>query len=749
MSLQVTQANPTQAISGVTSAQPNQTISGVTSANPGNISGVQSSPTGNNYNPQGSPSLGIQPAATTSTVMPNTQSAGQATQPAATSGSGAFSFMDGSGFNAQGNYNPAPTPSNNGSANSTPGMDANGNPLKSGEDMNITASPIDTVTPSTSMGQGPSNSDVMSAFQDNLDKQNQLISQLQQLGTVPQSEKDLQAQNAADAAQVTALGFQEQGLYNPGNQTIALPFLTGQAQNQMVSAQLKQTVDAAMLNYAQGNREFAFNSLKTVYDASRQNLLDTLQVYTQTAPQNITTTYNPLTGDITGTFRNPITGKESSGIVGNAGKQKNYTDSYMTSIAGIPYFVGVKQDGTIDKIPVVDTNGNATGTNSSLPTFQSSGDSTPTATSTPNGLLTNWTGNSNNNVTSPYGQAVAQTYQTLTGNKLTNGTSTQELIQNIPALANGIAVAEGWNNPNSSQHALNNPGNIIWDGQPNATPQVVQTSSGPRTFAKFNTEQDGWNAEYNLLAKKLGATQSSSATNGTIVSQNPNIQNAITKISNFAAPYGQAIAGAVQKTSFGHYFVDTTQLSSDASTVAQNFVPTLSNSLIKAYGPDITQNIKSINTTMSSLGNMESLIQGLPSDPMDPQRAINYIKANFGSDPTLARLQESWQAILPDLQAQIGSQGISRLATGFLSNPQLSIVPSVTSIRGVAQAMIDQTKQLMGNRENVIFGGPPPPDINGYIQNLTSPAQQANDAYLNFANQFLGSTPPSSLLTAK
>lgn len=242
------------------------------------------------------------------------------------------------------------------------GYDSGGNPYLFGNYAQSTQSAPDiqapnpdSTTPSTSLGTSPTNSDIALRLQKHLDSLDTMFSNLSSLGTVPQSEIDLQNKVASDQAAMTGLGYQAQGLWNPDNQTIALPFLTGQAQSKMVSAGLQTSIDQAALAYAQGNRQFAFNSAKDIYNAARNNLQDTLNIYTQTAPQNLATNYNPSTGALNAVMRNPLTGEQYTASLGNIGAQRSFTS---TNIATDPYnggaltFVGTTADGQIVSYPL-------------------------------------------------------------------------------------------------------------------------------------------------------------------------------------------------------------------------------------------------------------------------------------------------------------------------------------------------------------------------------------------------------------
>jgi DnaJ-domain-containing protein 1 len=67
-------------------------------------------------------------------------------------------------------------------------------------------------------------------------------------------------------------------------------------------------------------------------------------------------------------------------------------------------------------------------------------------------------------------------------------------------LAEAMAIFEGWNNRMSRARRNNNPGNLKW------SPYAIGYDEDG--FAKFATEQDGWDAFiWDLLQKKLGNTR--------------------------------------------------------------------------------------------------------------------------------------------------------------------------------------------------------------------------------------------------
>lgn len=73
-------------------------------------------------------------------------------------------------------------------------------------------------------------------------------------------------------------------------------------------------------------------------------------------------------------------------------------------------------------------------------------------------------------------------------------------------LAKAIARFEGWDHQESVARRLNNPGNLMFAGQPGATPGKVTGADGKiRNYAKFSTEEQGWAAldrQLKLYAKR-------------------------------------------------------------------------------------------------------------------------------------------------------------------------------------------------------------------------------------------------------
>ncbi len=213
----------------------------------------------------------------------------------------------------------------------------------------ISAKAPENITPSSSLGSGANNGTINSKLTangnttDNIfnnlndlyNQQQQAAANIQSAGQVGQGElaaqgQVAQAQLGVGQANLSLQDLQAQagGAYNPsGNPDLA--FVTGAARNaefgaqrNVISAQLQQQLAQTNLAYQQGNRQVAFATASKVFDATRNNLSDMLNLYTSTAPKNINTNYNPATGNMTLTMQSPITG-ETFQKVNNIGPQQS------------------------------------------------------------------------------------------------------------------------------------------------------------------------------------------------------------------------------------------------------------------------------------------------------------------------------------------------------------------------------------------------------------------------------------------
>lgn len=686
MALQVITNPQTGTISGVQTAPSNlPQINGVVQASGGTIGGVSSSPSSSatNYNPQGLAQANPQPAAGVKTIMPNTTTA-QAINQTPTASSQTYKLGDGSVYNSSGQQVSGPTSTTGTSAtgySSTP----SGATVASGPTTLNTPTP-NTSQPSTSLTGDNSNTsygDIQTLLNQNLTNMNQLFSNLSQYSTVGSAEQAQQQKVASDQAAMTGLGYQAQGLYNPDNQSIALPFLTGQAQNKLVGAGIQSTLDQSVLNYMQGNRQFAFNSASTIFNASQQNLETALDAYTKTAPQNLSTNYNPTTGAVNAIMRNPLTGETYTASLGNIGAQKSFTSTNIQTdpLTGALTFVGTTSDGQIITQPISGNGSGGASITNPLQGSSGSGNYTQTsqpsaATSTVGGLLSNWTSGGTTQPGAGYQNAVYQTVSQLTGQKIDANTPTSTLVSNIPALSQGIAKAEGYGQANNVGTRINNPGNILWANQPNAT---AYTASNGYTYAKFNTEQDGWNAMNDLVAKKLGAVPTP-----TPQTQQQAIQSA-----------PPAIQSAIRNLQDGTPFIDGSQLTAAQIPMAQSFASQHSIPYVNSTDAD---KLNEISVTQNNLQDFSKLVNSGATSGGFLSRLSNTISgrlnASFGG--SLMQNYDSFRTVaLNSIQSLAGGTGSGlRLSQGEI-NQAIDNLPRYNDPTGVANTKLQVLTGLL------------------------------------------------------
>lgn len=579
--------NPTSGtISGVQTAPSSvPTISGVTSA-PSTAPLTVQPLSGSNYNPQATVTAPVvQPAATVKTVMPNTTTA-QNVNTTPTADSQTFKLGDGSVYNSSGQQISGPTGATAVGYSTTTG---GASQASGGTSLNT---PTPNITqPSTSLTGDTGYSDIQKMLSTNLDNLDKMFANLSKYATVPQTEMDQQAKVASDQAGMQALGYQAQGLYNPNNQAIDMPFLTGQAQNKLVGAGLQSTLDQSVLNYMQGNRQFAFNSASTIFDAAKTNLNTTLDAYAKMAPQNLSTNYNPSTGAVNAIMRNPLTGATYTADLGNIGAQHSFTSTNITTdpMTGSLTFVGTTSDGQVIQQPIGGGSSFNSGSNvNPLSGPTSSGNYTSTSApqqATMGALLSNWTSGGKTMPGAGYQGAVYQTFSQLTGQKIDANTPTSTLVSNIPALTQGIIKAE--NISASLVAATNNPTAILYANQVGAVPYHANNGY---TYAKFATMQDGINAANDLVARKLGATP-------TPPSASPTLQQTVQNMP-------PALQGAVRYLPDGTPYFNANQLTAGQIPMAQAQATRTGIPYVNATDSDKLQNISVTSDALSSLRNL-------------------------------------------------------------------------------------------------------------------------------------------------
>lgn len=231
-------------------------------------------------------------------------------------------------------------------------------------------------TNSSALGSAPvTNNDIQTLLQKNLDSQDAII---QQVVSAINDPAYAQAQSQALGAQQELSNFDtsvQGGMSNIMKKPIALEFQQGQEAALTRDSAFTRSSLANQANYYQNvltnantTRQQKIQAASFMYDASRNKLSDTVNLYKSTAPENIGTNYNPATGLLTATMRNPLTGAVSVQALGNIGAQKSYTTTNISQLPdGSTVFVGVDAMGNVTTQPLFDAAGQpvaATGNNS-------------------------------------------------------------------------------------------------------------------------------------------------------------------------------------------------------------------------------------------------------------------------------------------------------------------------------------------------------------------------------------------------
>lgn len=239
----------------------------------------------------------------------------------------------------------------------------------------------DNQTGSTTLGSQPvTNNDIQSILQKNLDSQDAIIQQVTSAMTDPAYAKaQMDAMNAGQAVSNNDVALQG-GMADVMKKPIGLEFQQGQEaaitrDNAFTRSSLVNQANyyQNVLNNANTTRQQKIQAASFMYDASRNKLSDTINLYKATAPENIGTNYNPATGLLTATMRNPLTGQVTVQPLGNIGAQKAYTTTNISQLPdGSTVFVGVDAMGNVTTHPLFDAGGQPVSTSGQSITTPSS-----------------------------------------------------------------------------------------------------------------------------------------------------------------------------------------------------------------------------------------------------------------------------------------------------------------------------------------------------------------------------------------
>ena len=401
-------------------------------------------------------------------------------------------------------------------------------------DTNITSNLSDLSTPA------PSSIDIQKLITDNTKAQEKIFSQIQGYFN-PTPEETLAQQKYTDLSnqfnqkqtdiEKKQLDYQDQmaklGI-QPGVSTSVASAQQAELARQgnielsrlgIESSALSRAQQVALqtIQSLQASRGQKLESAKFLYDANRNNLQTTLQLYQATAPQNIGTQVNERTGDVYALTKNPISGEVSMIKAGNIGAGNKaqldfgvigeYTDQYGTT---------QKQYGFIDKNTgkISSLSGGTQGSNLQV------GNNNWTISN----LLGNWVSGDANKEPG---------YASYVYNQLgvSKDTPLSDLVNRIPDVANAIANAEGWGKNGNVGTKINNPGNILWADWGKSYGATPYKSSNGYSYMQFPTQEAGFQAMHDLLAKKFGATKTD-ATNIPLFGLNKKLYDEGAKIAD-------------------------------------------------------------------------------------------------------------------------------------------------------------------------------------------------------------------------
>ncbi len=122
----------------------------------------------------------------------------------------------------------------------------------------------------------------------------------------------------------------------------------GQYKLNSKNIQLQTALD--VLQNLQTSRTAKLDAAKFVYDAKKNDLTDTINIYKTLAPENIGTQVDAATGNVYVLTKNPLTGQVVTQVAGNIGPSKAYQSSEIKidENTGDTVFYGVKPDGSIE-----------------------------------------------------------------------------------------------------------------------------------------------------------------------------------------------------------------------------------------------------------------------------------------------------------------------------------------------------------------------------------------------------------------
>lgn len=305
--------------------------------------------------------------------------------------------------------------------------------------------------------------------------------------------------------------------------------------------------------------------------------------------------------------------------------------------------------------------------------------------------------NTNTGSTSNNGNAIVQNTMQMMGAKQDMPVSQAISTLGINNIVNGLIGQEG----GSPKGVVNNPGNILFVGQPGATSSGVLATDSGKPFASFSTPQAGVTAVANLVngAAQKGANLSDfiasykGVTNSTPQPQN-NLDTQYQALIN-AAPI--QIKNGVKQLPDGTPYIDSSQVPSQFATVANAYSARTG---IRVLSSDDAKTIDSAKQAVANMAAQASLFSQLAPTGLGGKisNAFNRSIVGINDNNTgsmLKTYQDNRDNLLQQIRTLAGSSprlNANELNLAANSMPQLNGVVGMDTLKdGINKLVLTQT----------------------------------------------------------
>lgn len=619
-----------------------------------------------------------------------------------------------------------------------------GNNVQTNANQSFGGSDINSNTNSSNLGSTITNGDINSALNQNQTNETTLFNNLNNLFANQQNstaaiqqysqpgQQEIQQQGAVAQAQgqvgqqqlaINQLNEKAAGTFNPTGQPGIAPFLSGEAQNQLVgqqnqllSSQINQQVAQTMLAYTQGNRQAAYTGAVQLFDASHQNLADAITMYQAAAPKNINTVYNPLTGEVNTQMINPLTGDTYNVDQGNIGSSQPLQN---VSTQVNPYTGGLTITGTDAAGQGVSYSMNAQGQIIGSP--QTSGVNGSTAAGGPGSLissninpqavvggydLTNYAGGSS--ATGDYGQKVNSIYQNMP--EINNPQDIQSYINSVsgnsPITGQMVmnASAEYGVDPKVMLSIMQQESSMGTTGM--ATSTYNPGNIGNNSDTGKETDYGNWQAGVNALAQNLSERNLNSQQ-----SQGSNVQGAaITPqvIQQYVQSLPQFLQSSVKYLPDGTPYFDGNQLVSTAQqTAAQAY-----SAKIPYVNASNASKLQTITSAQKQIQDFQNIADSALSSYGWGAQYLNYaglITKQFGGGTDLNKFNSYRTAAINVLQGLAGGENSGLRINQNEINQAISNFPIAQDTKTQADQKLATIINMFNNVTSTLIPGWIPP----------------------------------------